>query len=259
MRARLYHADDRNALAKADVDQVLQSQPDYPPAIELRSSVAAALGEFQQAVNDVSALLKRDPENSLLKLQLAIYLNAAGESRRSIEVFGDVLQADPGNGVAYRGRADAYLNLGAHKEAVADYEIALKSAPEDSGILNNFAWVLATSPDETLRDGKRAIDLGTKACELTEFKQAHIISTLAAAYAETGDFANARKWSQKAVEISDESVQEQLLQELESYKQDKPWRERKAEENSKQKPTPKAESANEDKESTDAAGTPPTR
>ncbi len=229
MRARLYHADERHALAKTDIDRVLQAQPNFASGIELRSSILASLGEFAGAVDDISSLLKQNPADVRLKLQLAICLNAAGNSRKSVEVFTDILQAEPDNVFAFRGRADAYLNVGAHQEAIADYEVAIKAAADDGGILNNFAWVLATSPDDALRDGKRAIELGTKACELTEYKQAHILSTLAAAYAETGDFENARKWSEKAVELSDESMKEALQQELESYRQSKPWREKKEE------------------------------
>ena len=160
---------------------------------------------------------------------MAIYVNAAGSSRKAIELFTDVLKTDPGNGVAHRGRADAYLNIGEHEKAVADYEVAIKSAADDSGILNNFAWVLATSPDDGLRNGKRALELAEKACQLTDYQQAHILSTLAAAYAESGDFEAALKWSHKAVDAGDETVKAQLQQELESYKQQKPWRERKQE------------------------------
>ena len=71
-------------------------------------------------------------------------------------------------------------------------------APEESGLLNNLAWVLATSPNDKVRDGKRSIELATKACELTEYKEAHILSTLASGYAEEGDFETAKKWSAKA-------------------------------------------------------------
>jgi hypothetical protein len=96
---------------------------------------------------------------------------------------------------------------------------------------------LATSPEDKLRDGPRAIKLATKACEVTEYKKPHILSTLAAAYAETGDFETARKWSGKAVELGtkDKEVDEQLQKELESYQQKKPWRERQTVE---EKPDP---------------------
>ena len=119
------------------------------------------------------------------------------------------------------------MNIGAHKEAIADYEVALQTAVDDSGVLNNYAWVLATSPDDSLRDGKKALELGRKACELTNYEKPHILSTLAAAYAEMGDFENALKWSRKACEMSDESIKKQLQEELESYQQQKPWREKK--------------------------------
>jgi lipopolysaccharide biosynthesis regulator YciM len=95
-------------------------------------------------------------------------------------------------------------------------------------VLNNLAWLLATSPDDAIRDGARAIELATKACEETEWKQAHIVSTLAAGYAEAGDFAKAREYSQKAVDLGGESdeVKQQLKSELASYEAEKPWRER---------------------------------
>ena len=125
------------------------------------------------------------------------------KSAKAIELFNAVLAESPEEWRALEGRADSYLNLGKHAEAIADYEKLNKSQPKDSGILNNFAWVLATSPDDNLRDGKRAIQLATQACELTEYKLAHILSTLAAAYAETGDFDSAVKWSTKAVEIGE--------------------------------------------------------
>jgi Tfp pilus assembly protein PilF len=117
-----------------------------------------------------------------------------------------------------------------HKEAVQDYEEALKLDPEDSGLLNNLAWVLATSPDDEVRDGSRSIDLATKACEVTEYKLPHILSTLAAGHAEAGDFDKAIEWSTKAVAMEapnqTEQVDDQLERELKSYREKKPWRER---------------------------------
>ncbi len=91
-----------------------------------------------------------------------------------------------------------------------------------------FGLVLSTSPKDSVRNGKRSLELALKACELTEYKAAHILSTLASAYAETGDFEKARQWSGKAVELGtaeDNEQLDQLKKELESYKENKPWRE----------------------------------
>jgi len=97
--------------------------------------------------------------------------------------------------------------------------------PKHSGILNNLAWVLSTSPKDDLRDGKRAIELAQRACEETDYKAAHILSTLASAYAEIGDFETAKKWSAKAVELDEDGISDQLQKELDSYKEKKKWRE----------------------------------
>ncbi len=92
-------------------------------------------------------------------------------------------------------------------------------------MLNNLAWVLSTSTDDKVRDGPQAIVLANKACELTKFKEAYILSTLAAGYAESGKFKTAIEWSQKAVALGQDSMKDALKKELKSYEAGKPWRE----------------------------------
>ncbi len=106
--------------------------------------------------------------------------------------------------------------------------------PDDDHVLNNLAWLLATSPDAKLRNADRAIKLAKKACELTDYEQSHVLSTLAAGYAEKGDFATAVKWSKKAVDLGEGEIKEQLKEELKSYQQGKPWREKPEPEDDKQ-------------------------
>jgi tetratricopeptide (TPR) repeat protein len=103
------------------------------------------------------------------------------------------------------------------------------TAGQQSNLLNNYAWILSTSPEDKARDGARALELGTKACEMTDFSEAHLVSTLAAAYAETGDFDKAVEYAKKAVELGEKEESEQIDQlrdELKSYEEKKPWREK---------------------------------
>ena len=102
-----------------------------------------------------------------------------------------MLREHPENWLFLRGRGDALLSMGRRGEAIADFEKAAAQQPKDKDVLNNLAWLLATAPEDKLRDGKRAVTLATQACELTDYKEDYILSTLAAAYAETGDFDNA--------------------------------------------------------------------
>ncbi|MDA1180133.1 MAG: hypothetical protein O2931_15220, partial [Planctomycetota bacterium] len=149
--------------------------------------------------------------------------------RKAIEVYDQLLEKDASLDRARLGRADALLSVGEHARAIAEYELLLTKAPEDvlGSVLNNFAWVLATSPDDQLRNGKRSVELALRACEITEYKQPHILSTLAAGYAESKDFDQAKNWSKKAVELGKEHQDlEQLKSELESYEREQPWREK---------------------------------
>jgi len=225
LRASVYQELGDKEKALADADRAVKLRPGLPVAMQLRAALLAGVNKFDEAIAQLEELQRATPEDPDVELQLAMFYNVDGKPRRAIEGFGKVLAKDPKSFIALRGRADALLAIGKQAEAVADYEQALRLKPEDTGVLNNLAWVLATSPDEKLRDGKRSIELSTKACELTEHKQAHILSTLAAGYAETGDFAAAMKWSQRAVELGDDEQKEALKKELASYQAKQPWRE----------------------------------
>ncbi len=226
MRARLHQAEGDLEKARKDVDRALIVRPGLVQGILLRSMVAAAAGDWDRAIADMKDLLSTDPKNVEWRLQLAAYYSGSQRPRRAITIYSELLDEDPENWLALRARADTLLSVGKHAEAIADFEAVLKAEPDNSGALNNLAWVLATSPDDKLRNGKRSIELGTRACEVTKYQLPHILSTLASGYAETGDFETAIKWSTKAVELGDDKeIKEQLQKELESYKQKKPWRE----------------------------------
>lgn len=233
-RARVYQQMGDLKSAKADVDAALKNRPDLPDKIEaevLLASIAAGAGDIDEAIAECEKLLKITPKNPSLLLQIGMLYVVNKQSNKAIERFTEAIaNSDKKDFYLYRHRGDAYLNVGKHADAIKDYEEAFKLKPNDSGLLNNFAWVLATSPDEKLRDGKRSVEMGLKACQETEFEQPHILSTLAAGYAESGDFDNAVKYSSKAVEVSARQpdtadIKEQLQKELDSYKQKKPVRE----------------------------------
>ncbi|MGD9723868.1 MAG: tetratricopeptide repeat protein [Pirellulales bacterium] len=211
--------------ALTDAEKALDLQPGSVPALQLHAALLGNAGKFDEALRDLTLLRRAMPEDQDLLLQIAAMHQASKRPDKAIEIYEQVLEADPKSVAGYRGRADAYLSLGKQSEALGDYEKALEHEPDNSGVLNNLAWVLATSPDDKLRNGTRAVELAKKACEVTEYKQAHILSTLAASYAESGDFASAVDWSKKAVELGPDPLKGQLQKELESYEAQKPWRE----------------------------------
>lgn len=235
MRASVYQELGKIDLALADVNRALE-HPGINPETRSRvkkfqAMLLAGSDHLDAALEVLKELQKDSPEDVAVTLQMGTFYGSEEEHEKAVEMYTKVLEMEPGNKVALRLRGDAYLSLGKHAEAIADLKKAAELMPDDSGTLNNLAWVLCTSPNDELRDPKRAIELAKKACELTEYKAAHILSTLAAAYADSGDMKSALEWSQKAVETAeadkegDPETLGHLKEELESYKQGKPWRE----------------------------------
>ena len=202
-RASLYQEKGEKDKALADVDRILKLNPGLPLAVRTRALLLADSQRIDEAIGELEKLRKLDPKDTLTLRQLAALYSVQKKTAKAIEAYTAVLSVDPNAWWALCGRGDAYLNIGQQAEAIADYEKALKFQPKEESILNNLAWILATSPDAKLRNGRRAIELATLACQVTEYKRAYILSTLAAAYAETGDFRSAVKWSTKAVQLGD--------------------------------------------------------
>jgi hypothetical protein len=90
------------------------------------------------------------------------------------------------------------------------------------------AWVWAACPDPKLRDGKRAVESATKACELTNWREPRFLHALAAAHAEAGDFDSAVQWQTKALAFAtNPSENQEQRARLLLYQDKKPYRMRK--------------------------------
>jgi len=266
VRAGVYYEMKKADKALEDIDAAIKMQPTLAQPHLMRAEVLAATNRLDQAITELELLLKGSPGNVPLLNRLASFYLVAAKPKKTVSLATLILSKNPEDFTALRMRADANLNMGKHAEAIADFEKAIGLKPDDESLLNNYAWVLATSPDDKLRDGAKALKMATKAAKATKYETPHILSTLAAAYAETGDFDNAAKWSKQAVELSQKSLDavkteaekqkdeadkdqlkkdlekiqadhEQLKKELESYHQHKPVRERQTQEEVAEKPT----------------------
>ena len=115
------------------------------------------------------------------------------------------------------------------RAGIEQWETSLQIDPDDGNALNNLAWVLATYPADTIRDGKRAVELAEKAAVLPGGEAPIVLRTLAAAYAEAGDFSNAVNTAQHALDLAtgqnNTSLLATLRHEIELYQARTPYRE----------------------------------
>ncbi|MEM9412457.1 MAG: tetratricopeptide repeat protein [Planctomycetota bacterium] len=245
LRSRVYLVKEDYEKALKDANELIQQQPESTAGLELRSLIYRSQNNLAKAIEDVEKLQEKQPNDLDLMFDLAILYNADNRPSKALPIYDEILSnlPDPAQSQIRRNRGDAYLSLGQHENAIDDYETAIDIIEQFSGsdrdgmsderekdmkagLLNNLAWVLATSTIDDLRDGQRAIELATEAAEITDYKAAYILSTLASGYAETGDFETAKKWAAKAVEFAESDEQRIGLQEeLDMYKLEKPWRE----------------------------------
>ncbi len=93
--------------------------------------------------------------------------------------------------------------------ALKDFKTAVAINSTNGETLNAYAWFLSICPDGSFRNGKYAVELANKACELSNWKTWNYVGTLAAAYAESGNFEQAIKYEKQAMSmegISNEQI-----------------------------------------------------
>jgi protein O-mannosyl-transferase len=115
------------------------------------------------------------------------------------------------------------------RAGIEQWEISLQLNSDDGNALNNLAWVLATYPADAVRDGKRAVELAVKATTLPGGNVPIVLRTLAAAYAESGDFSKAIDTAKRAIDLAtaqnNTSLLATLRHEIELYQARTPYRE----------------------------------
>lgn len=164
-------------------------------------------------------------------LDKAQQMRENGKPLEAIKLLSTLLDKDPDNFDALFIRADCFFLAGDDRKAIAEYEHLLKLKPsvsEKALIYNNLAYILATSPEDGVRDGKRAIDLAETAQLLEEKPSPDVLDTLAAAYAEAGQFDRSIETENKAINLAPEKLREELRKYLKLFEAHKPRRETRA-------------------------------
>lgn len=188
---------------------------------------AADNKQYDKAIAAFTEAIKLDPNNADAYVHRGLAYDEKKEYDKAIADYTEAIRLDPKDDTAYHNRGHSYEMKKEYQKAIDDYNAALGINPEDSESQNSLAWVLATCPKDGLRDGKRALDLATKATKSPGGKKDAIyLDTLAAAHAETGNFPEAVRVQKKANKIGFEDAEEdrKAQKRLKLYEQNKPYR-----------------------------------
>ncbi len=184
-------------------------------------------GDLDSAIADYGEELRLNPT-------AAAYYNRGGawlvqkEYDQAIADFDQAIRLDPNDSLAYVNRGTAWAFKKNYDKALADFDKAIHLDPNDPFVFNNTAWLWATAADARFRNGKKAIELATKACELTGWRHAKPLATLGEAYAEAGDFDSAIKYQNRAIELNpnDAEFLNKSNERLKLYRGRQPYREK---------------------------------
>jgi len=247
--------------ALRDLDKAVELGPEEDEVVELyfqRGQLLHAKKRHAQAIADYTEVIRRRPKGFRYYMSRGHAFHANGDYDKAIADFGKVIEIGFDEHWAHEYRGDAWRAKGDSVKAKAEYAAALRAKPDlaeqlcdwasdasKSGFFksaidyydratridekhaqgfNGIAWVLATCQADSLRDGKKAVVMATRACELTEWKDHGYLDTLAASYAESGDFKEAVRWQLKAKDLAPADEKDDFQSRVSLYKSAKPYR-----------------------------------
>jgi tetratricopeptide (TPR) repeat protein len=179
----------------------LQLEPDLAEKNSRTGQTLEKNGQVDSALQCLMIVSWLKPDDAGAHENLGMFCLRHGQPDDALGQFEETLRLRP-DAQSHSDLGLALTMLGRAREAAGHYETAVKLNPDWPEALNNFAWLLATTPDAQLRNGARAVVLAEQACRLTDFKQPLLLGTLAAAYAEAGSFDEAVQTAGKAIALA---------------------------------------------------------
>jgi protein O-mannosyl-transferase len=173
-------------------------------------------GQLDDAISKLQAAIDLRPENAPAHDNLAKALLKKGQVAEAMVHYRKFLELEPANVEARNTLGTALIQQGHVREALDQWQEALALQPENGNAASNLAWVFATCPEDSIRDGTRAVELAEKAFRISGGKIPMIYRVLAAAYAENGRFADAIETAQRGAELATSQGNPALAAELES-------------------------------------------
>src|SRR5947207_8400638 len=223
-------------VAKGEVDEAILHcdravaiQPNDPDAQVSLGDALLKKKRVEEAIVHYHKAMALRPDYFLALYGLGSALLEKGELDTAVQYCRAALLIRPDDADCHTVLAVALDEKGETAEAIYHYEKAVQISPKSISALTNLAWLLATSSNDALRDGNKAVKLAGEANELLGGTNPVVLRTLAAGYAEAGQFANAIESAEAAIQLArlsgDNSLAADVRGQLGFYRLGVPYRE----------------------------------
>ncbi len=185
-------------------------------------------GKLDEAISLLQTAVDLRPDNSPAHENLAKALLQKGRVAEALIHYRKLLELQPDNMEVHNIVGTVLVQQGRVAEGVDEWQKVLAVEPDNGNAMSNLAWVFATSPDESIRNGAKAVQLAEQAVRISGGRIAILFRTLAAAYAENGRFSEAIQTAQRGIELANSQGNSGLVAELQGaialYQEQRPLR-----------------------------------
>ena len=214
--------------AIAQFRRALAINPRYAEAHYNLGIASASQGRLDEAENQFRQTLKIEPESCGSPQQPRRRLAFQGRLDEAAQHYREAIRIKPDNAEARNNLAMALHGQGKIAEAAVQWREAVRLQPNQVAFANCLAWVLATCPEASVRNGPEAVKLARRAVQLSGGREPAMLGTLAAAYAEAGRFAEAVQTARQALELAtqqnNQGMADALRAQIALYEAGKPCR-----------------------------------
>ncbi len=168
-------------------------------------------GDLESATAAFERTLRNDPQAFGAQVALGKVSERQGRPAVAMSHYQKALALMPGHVDAHVSLGNLLLGQGKVREACVHYRAALATQPQEHAALTNLAWIMASSAEDDLRDGERALSMLTRALAASDGADPRLLLFQAAAQAETGRFEEAQKTVLRAIEIARQTGHQALV------------------------------------------------
>ena len=211
--------------ALEDYNKAIELSPKLVKAYNGRSVVYEKMGRIDDACNDLMTAIELDDSYGAPYFNLGLLYITMGKNDEALVCINKANQLRPNDTTILRRRGELHTTLGDVNKAYQDYILAIEADSENLKAHRNLSWLLSTSNQSSIRNGKEALSHAMWCCEKTQWKEASSLEVLAAAYAECGDFDEAVRRQSEALPLRSSKQKETTQQRLKVLQKGLPIRE----------------------------------